>query len=139
MNRLRLPASRWSLTLLLIVTLGLTSSFAQTAATASDGWVVLPVSEYTALKQAAYPGEPEPAAPHHEQLVDVMVMPGEFALDLHRLQFLAVELDQGLGPPMLGEGGEFIGNVDPLGHWPATPSMMNRAPSDVLVRSGTIP
>lgn len=63
MNRLRLSASRWSLTLLLIVTLGLTSSFSQTAATASDGWVVLPVSEYTALKQAAYPGEPEPAAP----------------------------------------------------------------------------
>lgn len=63
MNRLRLHSSRWSLTLLLIVTLGWTSSFAQTAATASDGWVVLPVSEYTALKQAAYPGEPEPTVP----------------------------------------------------------------------------
>ena len=63
MNRLRLPASRWSLTLLLIVTLSLTSSFAQTAAPGPDGWVVLPVSEYTALKQAAYPGEPEPTAP----------------------------------------------------------------------------
>ena len=49
MNRLRIAASRWSLTLILISTPGLVSSFAQTAASSSDGWVVLPVIEYTAL------------------------------------------------------------------------------------------
>jgi len=39
------------------------SSFAQTGSSAPDGWVVLPVSEYTALKHAASPTEPEPVAP----------------------------------------------------------------------------
>ena len=39
------------------------SSSAQTGATSADGWVVLPVSEYTALKRAASPAEPEPAEP----------------------------------------------------------------------------
>jgi hypothetical protein len=63
MNRLRIAASRWSLTLILISTLGVVSSFAQTAASSSDGWVVLPVSEYTALKKAASPDEPEVATP----------------------------------------------------------------------------
>lgn len=62
MNRLRLPASRLSLSLILIA-LAVVSSFAQAGATTSDGWVVLPISEYTALKQAASPAEPEPAAP----------------------------------------------------------------------------
>ena len=41
---------------MLIVTIGLSAGFAQTAATATDGWVVLPVSEYTALKSAAFSG-----------------------------------------------------------------------------------
>jgi hypothetical protein len=63
MNRLRLPASRLSLALLLLVTIGMTTGFAQTSAAANDGWVVLPVSEYVALKKAAAPVEPEPAAP----------------------------------------------------------------------------
>jgi hypothetical protein len=62
MNGLRLPASRLLFALMLIVTTGLTG-LAQTAATARDGWVVLPISEYTALKKAAYPDEPEPTAP----------------------------------------------------------------------------
>ena len=62
MNRLRIYASRWSLTPVLIVTLGLATSFAQSG-TAADGWVVLAVSDYTALKRAASPSEPEPAAP----------------------------------------------------------------------------
>lgn len=57
MNQLRLP----TLILILFVTLGVPSSSAQT--TAADGWVVLPVSEYTALKRAASPAEPEPVAP----------------------------------------------------------------------------
>src|SRR5687768_17094660 len=63
MNRLRLPAWRLSLSLFLLVFLGVGSSSAQTAASTSDGWVVLPVSEYTALKRAASPADPEPATP----------------------------------------------------------------------------
>src|SRR5215204_3329776 len=58
MNRLR-----FSLPLLLFIALCVTSSSAQTGAAASDGWVVLPISEYTALKHAASPAEPAPAAP----------------------------------------------------------------------------
>ena len=49
--------------LILFVFLCVSSSLAQTGATSADGWVVLPVSEYTALKRAASPAEPEPAAP----------------------------------------------------------------------------
>src|SRR5215207_6605101 len=63
MNQLRLPAWRLLLLLTLLATLGLSSSSAQTTASAPDGWVVLPVSEYMALKHAAAPAEPEPAAP----------------------------------------------------------------------------
>ncbi len=63
MIQLRLHASRLSLALLLLVSLGFISASAQTAATSADGWVVLPVSEYTALKRAAVPPEPEPVAP----------------------------------------------------------------------------
>ena len=62
MHRLRRSASRLSLFLLLFFGLGVVQSSAQTA-TPPDGWVVLQVSEYTALKRAAYPGEPVPAAP----------------------------------------------------------------------------
>ena len=57
MNRLRFPLAS-----ILFVMLCFASSSAQTAASA-DGWVVLPVSEYTALKHAASPADPEPAAP----------------------------------------------------------------------------
>jgi len=60
MNRLRLHASRFLVATTLFVICCTVSSSAQTAA---DGWVVLPVSEYTALKHAASPTEPEPAAP----------------------------------------------------------------------------
>jgi len=59
MNRLRLHASRFLLVTTLFVICSAVSSSAQTP----DGWVVLPVSEYTALKSAASPTEPEPAAP----------------------------------------------------------------------------
>src|ERR1041385_7253460 len=57
MNRLRFSS------LILILFLSVVSSSAQTATPAADGWVVLPVSEYTALKHAASPATPEPAAP----------------------------------------------------------------------------
>ncbi|HKP81392.1 MAG TPA: hypothetical protein VJT69_05215 [Pyrinomonadaceae bacterium] len=56
MNRLR-----FSLAAILLVVLAVVSSSAQTAA--PDGWVVLQVNEYTALKHAASPADPEPAAP----------------------------------------------------------------------------
>jgi hypothetical protein len=63
MNRLRLSASRLSVFLILLVILGATSGSAQTGSTPPGGWVVLPVSEYVALKRAAAPAEPEIAAP----------------------------------------------------------------------------
>ena len=55
---MRLPASLCLLLVFVIFT------WAQTASTAAaDGWVVLPVNEYTALKNAASTTEPEPPAP----------------------------------------------------------------------------
>jgi hypothetical protein len=63
MNRLRFSASRLSPVLLLLLILSVDPSSAQTGAAPSPGWVVLPVSEYTALKRAAHPDDPEPAAP----------------------------------------------------------------------------
>jgi len=58
MRPLRLPAS---LALILLACVAYVS--AQSAPPSADGWVVLPVSEYVALKRAASPAEPEPAAP----------------------------------------------------------------------------
>lgn len=60
MDRLRLFV--WQFVLIAIALAGGVPASAQTAGT-SDGWVVLPVSEYTALKRAAAPAEPEPAPP----------------------------------------------------------------------------
>ncbi|HEX6044621.1 MAG TPA: hypothetical protein VFZ22_09055, partial [Pyrinomonadaceae bacterium] len=58
---MRLPAS---LCLLLFLTPSVISISAQTASTVrDDGWVVLPVNEYTALKRAASTTEPEPPPP----------------------------------------------------------------------------
>ena len=62
MNRLRKPVSRLALALLSLIIFAVSIS-AQSSATAADGWVVLPVSEYAALKRAAAPAEPEPVAP----------------------------------------------------------------------------
>src|ERR1044071_1903292 len=62
MNRMRLRASRMTLALFLLVAAAV-SGFAQTATPGADGWVVLPVSESMALKTAASPAEPDPAAP----------------------------------------------------------------------------
>jgi hypothetical protein len=63
MNRPCLRASRFSLLLLFLVTLCAVSGSAQTSTTASDGWVVIAISDYAALRRAASPAEPEPAAP----------------------------------------------------------------------------
>lgn len=60
MDRLRLFV--WQFVFIAIALAGGVPASAQTAAT-SDGWVVLQVSEYTALKHAASPAEPEPAPP----------------------------------------------------------------------------
>src|SRR5687768_9647631 len=58
MNRLRL-----SLTSILLIVFCVASSSAQTGTSTPDGWVVLQVSDYTALKHAAFPADPQPAAP----------------------------------------------------------------------------
>ena len=60
MDRLRLFGWRSAL-IAIVFASGVTAS-AQSGAT-PDGWVVLPVTEYTALKRAAAPAEPEPAPP----------------------------------------------------------------------------
>lgn len=60
MDRLRLFGWRSAL-IAIVFASGVTAS-AQSGAT-PDGWVVLPVAEYTALKRAAAPAEPEPEAP----------------------------------------------------------------------------
>ncbi|HJZ82567.1 MAG TPA: hypothetical protein VKD91_19540, partial [Pyrinomonadaceae bacterium] len=61
------PAGLSILVRLLGVTLGCAFAagfgLAQTPATNSDGWVVLPVSEYTALRRAAFPADVEAAPP----------------------------------------------------------------------------
>ena len=59
MNRLRLRVSRAALALLSLCLF----AFPTEAQSTPDGWVVLPVSEYAALKRAALPPEPEPVAP----------------------------------------------------------------------------
>jgi len=61
MDRLRLFV--WGSVLIAIAIAGGVSASAQSTATTSDGWVVLPVSEYAALKRAASPAEPEPEPP----------------------------------------------------------------------------
>jgi hypothetical protein len=60
MDRLRLFV--WQFVVIAIALAGGVPASAQTAAT-SDGWVVLPVSDYIALKHAAFPSDPEPAPP----------------------------------------------------------------------------
>ena len=60
MDRLRLFV--WGSVLIAIAIAGEVSASAQSTAPTSDGWVVLPVSEYAALKRAASPAEPEPDA-----------------------------------------------------------------------------
>lgn len=57
---MRLPAS---LCLFLLVFLNFVSTSAQTASSSSPGWVVLPVNDYAALKQAASSVDPEPPPP----------------------------------------------------------------------------
>src|ERR1051326_257852 len=55
--------NRFVLSTTLFVICCAVSTSAQTGSPPPDGWVVLPVSEYTALKHAASPTEPEPVAP----------------------------------------------------------------------------
>jgi hypothetical protein len=61
MDRLRLFV--WGSVLIAIAIAGGVSASAQSTTPTSDGWVVLPVSEYAALKRAASPAEPEPEPP----------------------------------------------------------------------------
>lgn len=59
---LRLWMTR-ALTATLAITCVAAIGFAQTVASNTEGWVVLPVGEYTALRHAAFPKEAESAAP----------------------------------------------------------------------------
>src|SRR5690349_10352812 len=61
MDRLRLFV--WGSILIALAIAGGVSASAQSTAPNADGWVVLPVSEYAALKRAASPTEPEPPPP----------------------------------------------------------------------------
>src|SRR5690242_2171297 len=61
MDRLRLFV--WGSVLIVLAIAGGVSASAQSTAPNADGWVVLPVSEYAALKRAASPTEPEPEPP----------------------------------------------------------------------------
>jgi hypothetical protein len=61
MDRLRLFV--WGSVLITLVIASGVSASAQSTATTSDGWVVLPVTEYAALKRAASPADPEPEPP----------------------------------------------------------------------------
>lgn len=61
MDRLRLFV--WQFVLTAIALAGGVPAAAQTTVATPDGWVVLQVSDYTALKRAASPAEPEPAPP----------------------------------------------------------------------------
>jgi hypothetical protein len=72
------PTSRTSLNLVssltaarafciaILLTFAAATSPAQSSSPTTDGWVVLPVTEYTALRHAAFPAEPEPEAPSVE-------------------------------------------------------------------------
>jgi hypothetical protein len=61
MDRLRLFV--WQFVFTALALAGGVPAAAQTTVATSDGWVVLQVSDYTALKRAASPAEPEPAPP----------------------------------------------------------------------------
>jgi NAD(P)-dependent dehydrogenase (short-subunit alcohol dehydrogenase family) len=55
----------------------------------------------------------EPAAPDQEELVLVLVIvPGEFALNFHELDLLAVQSRDGLWTPMFGKQREFLVQAD---------------------------
>ncbi|HEX3227756.1 MAG TPA: hypothetical protein VHQ95_02255 [Pyrinomonadaceae bacterium] len=58
-----LPCRARALVITLILICAAAASQAQTSATTPDGWVVLPVSEYVALRKAALPSEAEPVPP----------------------------------------------------------------------------
>ena len=47
----------------LFVILAAAAGFAQSTASPKDGWVVLPVNEYRALRRAAFPADAEPVPP----------------------------------------------------------------------------
>ena len=61
MDRLRLFV--WQFVLTAIALAGGVPAAAQTTVATPDGWVVLQVSDYTALKRSAAPADPEPAPP----------------------------------------------------------------------------
>jgi hypothetical protein len=105
MDRLRLFV--WQFVLIAIALAGGVPAAAQTAVATSDGWVVLPVSEYTALKRAALPADPEPAPPpveatlsriDYDLKIDADLATGEARLtvDVIKNGWVRVPLPEGL-------------------------------------------
>src|SRR5262245_24550470 len=62
-NRATSPGLISALLVALVLAFTATNGWAQSSTASGEGWVVLPVSEYTALRHAAFPGEVEAAPP----------------------------------------------------------------------------
>src|SRR5581483_5887204 len=61
--------------------------------------------------------DPELSLPHQEELVFiVMLVPGEFALNLDEFDLLTVQAGDDLRTPMIAEERELLGQADFLGH-----------------------
>ena len=104
MDRLRLFV--WLLALIATALAGGVPASAQSGAT-PEGWVVLPVTEYTALKRAAAPAEPEPALPPVEATLsridynlkidgDLATGEARLTIDVIKNGWVRVPLPQGL-------------------------------------------
>src|SRR6185437_8685762 len=74
------------------------------------------------------------ALDHEEQLIFVfMVMPHEFALELHQLHLLPIELADDAGDPVLGDEPEFFLEIDLVHHTPPfTPAFATELLNDTV-------
>ena len=57
------PRPRWAIVLMVLAVLCSTATMAQNSSPPADGWVVLPIDEYAALRRAALPIAVEPLPP----------------------------------------------------------------------------
>ena len=57
------------------------------------------------------------ALPDEKQFVRVgVMMPGKDALEFYDANFLSIQLSDHLGSPMLGQEGEFVGQISAMDH-----------------------
>src|SRR5688572_23925859 len=81
----------------------------------------------------------ETALPDEEHFVAVVVpMPREHPLHLHRLDLLAIEAGDHLGPPLLGEGGELGCDVALLAQFSAPVRAPVAAATSVWTKSSPL-